>query len=122
MSRREFEILKRNKFINQKNYRLYLREKSRREKQKYSLTAVTICFVLGIILMLFAIALKSVETVEYTYANYVIQQGDTLYSIARESNLDKQLNEIAWILSKDNNVQAANLKIGQEILIRNEVK
>ena len=122
MSKIEFETLKRNKFESQRNYDLYRSEKKKMKNMKYSLNVVIMCFILGTLLMLSAIALNNIKAVEYSYEEYVIQEGDTLFKIAKESNLDKQLNEIAWIIKNDNNVEAGNLQIGQIIKIKNEVR
>lgn len=54
---------------------------------------------------------ESVSTLP-SYINYVVQKGDSLYSIARKYNLT--VNEII----KDNNLNSNNLSIGQNLKIR----
>ena len=49
------------------------------------------------------------------YINYVVKKGDTLYSIARDNNID--IN----VLMKDNAITNNNLKVGQTLRIRTNV-
>ena len=46
------------------------------------------------------------------YINYVVKKGDTLYSISKEYNIDKD------ILKKDNTLVNDNLTVGQSLKIR----
>ncbi|MBQ9181807.1 MAG: LysM peptidoglycan-binding domain-containing protein [Bacilli bacterium] len=52
------------------------------------------------------------EMIMPNYKNYIVQKGDTLYSIARNNNIDVNT------LIKDNGLQNNNLSLGQIIRIR----
>lgn len=58
---------------------------------------------------------KEEDMVMPNYTNYTVKKGDTLYSIARDNNIDVNT------LMKDNAITNNNLKIGQTIRIRTNV-
>ena len=79
----------------------------------------SIILLLSIISILFIIINSNkIEEKEITYATYHVSKGDTLWTIAKEQNSNKDIREIIYMIRQDNNI-GANLSIGQEIQIRN---
>lgn len=54
------------------------------------------------------------------YTTYTVSKGERLWDIAKEFSTDKDVREVIYIIEKDNNLDSANLHIGQELKIRNE--
>lgn len=53
------------------------------------------------------------------YRTHIVRQGDTLWSIANDLDLNEPIDKTVYTIKKDNNIEnAGNLQIGQEIKIR----
>lgn len=57
---------------------------------------------------------------EGEYSTYFISKGERLWDIAKEVANGKDVREVVYIIEKDNNLDSANLKIGQELKLRAE--
>lgn len=57
---------------------------------------------------------------EGEYTTYTVSKGERLWNIAEKVSSNKDVREVVYIIEKDNNLDSANLHIGQELKIRNE--
>ena len=57
---------------------------------------------------------------EGEYSTYHVSKGDRLWDIAEEVSGSKDVREVIYIIEKDNNLDSANLHIGQELKLRAE--
>ena len=78
----------------------------------------TLVFLTLIILILIIIN-KPINTEKYYLEDYIVQAGDTAWSIMYKNNAaNKDIRELIYFIEKDNNIKAGYLQIGQEIQIR----
>lgn len=54
------------------------------------------------------------------FTTYVVSKGDRLWNIAEQYADGNDIREVIYIIEKDNNLDSADLSIGQELKIRNE--
>lgn len=84
-------------------------------------------FIRAILLLLFIISILFCKTTfsykEIEYKTYLIEEGDTLWTIAEELKLsnsyykNKDIRDIIYNIETKNNLKNANLFTNQEILI-----
>ena len=78
----------------------------------------TLLFLSLMILVLILIN-KPINTERYYLEDYIVQAGDTAWSIMYKNNAaNKDIRELIYFIEKDNNIKAGYLQIGQEIQIR----
>ena len=101
-------------------------ENRRKKKQKMMLRRLILKLVI------FALFMSGTVTVfaDYTsndipvnydgeYYTYSVSKGDRLWDIAEKSSENRDVREVVYIIEKDNNLNDANLHIGQELKLRN---
>ena len=84
--------------------------------------AKTVC--MSIILLALVMVLFTMCSYEpaYTYVSYIVQQGDTVWSIADEQcNINKQIGEKAHKIMEANDVLDGEIHPGDELWIPMEV-
>lgn len=59
-------------------------------------------------------------TYDGEYSTYFVSKGERLWDIAEEVADGKDVREVVYIIEKDNNLDNANLHIGQELKLRAE--
>lgn len=57
---------------------------------------------------------------EGEYTTYTVSKGERLWDIAEQVSEGRDIREVVYIIEKDNNLDSANLTIGQQLQIRNE--
>lgn len=57
---------------------------------------------------------------EGDYIIHTVSKGERLWSIAEKVSENRDIREVVYIIEKDNNLDSANLSIGQELKIRSE--
>ena len=78
----------------------------------------TLLFLSLMILVLILIN-KPINTEKYYLEDYIVQAGDTAWSIMYKNNdANKDIRELIYYIEKDNDIEAGYLQIGQEIKIR----
>lgn len=89
-------------------------------KKKINWLNILLIILITALLILFFIAeTKNCEEYKGSYKIYTIIPGDTVYSIAKDLNTNENLNKVIYQIRQDNNItDCDNLKIGQEIKIR----
>ena len=72
-----------------------------------------------IVLITFRITTIRKPPLSYTLEDYIVQKGDTAWSIANRNNTaNKDIRELIYYMEQDNGIKAGNLQIGQEVKIR----
>lgn len=56
---------------------------------------------------------------EGDFSTYIVSDGDRLWNIAEDVSTNRDVREVVYIIEQDNNLDSANLHIGQELKIRN---
>lgn len=87
-------------------------------KKNINWLEVLFCIMLSVLIMLAFWAGLRAGREEYTgkYKNYTIMAGDTIYSIAKDLNTNKDLNKIIYEIRQDNQItDCGNLKIRTRI-------
>lgn len=109
--------------MNTKVIRKGMQKKRRKARIKKAVVGglVYIAFMVTITL-LFVNWLSGDIPVEYggEFTTYTVSKGDRLWNIAEQYSNNKDVREVVYIIEKDNNLDNANLSIGQELKIRNE--
>lgn len=57
---------------------------------------------------------------EGDYIIHTVSKEERLWSIAEKVSENRDIREVVYIIEKDNNLDSANLSIGQELKIRSE--
>lgn len=57
---------------------------------------------------------------EGDYIIHTVSKGERLWNIAEKVSENRDIREVVYIIEKDNNLDSANLSIGQELKIRSE--
>ena len=99
----------------------------RKRKRIAKIKRISIECILGI-LLIFSISfilmswLDSNIPIKYEgeYITYTVSKGERLWNIAEKVSENRDIREVVYIIEKDNNLDSANLSIGQELKIRSE--
>lgn len=100
-----------------------LQIKRRRNKvRKFIVGTVLYVSMMLISLAAFANWLQGDIPTDYDgeFTTYVVSKGDRLWNIAEQYAEGNDIREVIYIIEKDNNLDSADLLIGQELKIRNE--
>lgn len=109
--------------MNTKVIKMELQRKRRNAKiRKVIINIVLFISIMTIFTVSFANWLGGDIPVNYNgeYTTYTVSKGERLWDIAENVSEGRDVREVVYIIEKDNELDNANLHIGQELKIRNE--
>ncbi|HOA30543.1 MAG TPA: LysM peptidoglycan-binding domain-containing protein [Clostridia bacterium] len=89
-----------------------------RKRRTIRLRVVAFVFIVTSLLLVVTVCAKSIKTKpQTTYKTVVVEQGDTLWDLAKEYYPDMEIRRAVYELKKINNLQDATIYEGQSLKV-----